>query len=74
MNNQNLPSTVAEFSADHDLSLILSDLDEIFYLAMSSACLQDFETQDRISFVRSHRAVKELVISLQRRSIQKQAP
>lgn len=60
------PSFAAEFPADHDLELIMHDLDEIFYLAITSENLSDFENLDRISLVKSYRSIKDLIISLQR--------
>jgi hypothetical protein len=65
MNNQKLPSFAAEFPADHDLKLIMQDLDEIFFLAITSDNLSDFENLDRISLVKSYRSIKDLIVSLQ---------
>ena len=61
----NYSSFAAEFPADHDLNLIMHDLDEIFYLAITSDNLSDFENLDRVSLVKSYRSIKDLIISLQ---------
>jgi hypothetical protein len=68
MNKQSLHSIAADFAVGHDLTCIIQDLDELFYLAMTSECLNEFETIDRISFVKSYRHLKELIISIKRQT------
>ncbi|MBK7359521.1 MAG: hypothetical protein IPI45_04430 [Saprospiraceae bacterium] len=44
-----------------DLDLLLVDLDELFFLAMTSPDLECFDFADRQSFVRSYRQIRHLL-------------